>query len=390
MLRSSPSSVFLVSIIALLIPAIGCGGNSSSKSSSVELTYTLTVNSSNPSSGLNILVSPADISGLGALGVGNVGLGGTITNNQRVYKPGAVVTLNAPPVAGNNAFSSWNGCTTANGTTCIVTMNFDTTVVASYVTPQTTAYPSTLDPTKSDEFDGAAGAIPDPTKWSYTLGTGGGWGDQQLECYTANTTNASLDGAGNLVIEALPANNYLCSDGFTTQYTSAQIVSKGKMTQSYGRIEARIKLPYGQGIRSAFRMLGSNFDSVGWPAAGEMDIAENVAASPLGRTKIQSSLHSPGFDAGQPVDIGAPVDGDYHIYGVLWTPNQVQYYIDPPSKPFAVFTTANMPLNGIWAFNHPFFFVFNVAVGGNWPGPPDNTTFVTPQKMYVDWVRVYN
>jgi beta-glucanase (GH16 family) len=262
-------------------------------------------------------------------------------------------------------------------------------VIASYTSPfPTAATVWTLDPAKSDEFNAAAGTAPDSTKWGYDTG-GGGWGNNELECYTNSTANSYHDGAGNLVIEALQVAAGSACGG--RSFTSARLLSKGKFSQQYGRVEASMKLPSGTGIWPAFWMLGDNIDTVNWPACGEVDIMENVLTAPLGRTKVLSSLHASGYNSnGTPVDLGGNVDAAYHIYGMIWGPNMVQFYVDDYKNPFVTYTTANMTQSGNWGFNHPFFIILNVAVGGGWPGPPDNTTFVTPQKMYVDYVRVYN
>lgn len=364
--------------IILIAPATGCGGGGSNTTPPPPpaTTYTLTVNTSNPPSNVSISVSPSDNGGNGN------GTSGTLT---RTYNSGSTVTLIAPTTSGSNTFDSWQGCSTKNTTTCTVNLTANTTVTAYYVSP----VPTVWNLTWSDDFSGVAGSSPDGTKWGYDLGASG-WGNNEKECYTSSTSNAYLDGTGNLVIEAKSAQGTICSDSKTANFTSARLLTKGKFSQAYGKIEARIKLPYGQGIWPAFWGLGDNIDSVSWPACGEMDIMESVTTSPLGRTKIESSLHSPSFDIGQPVDLGANVDADYHVYGVIWTPNQVQYYVDDPTKPFVTFTPAKMGNTGVWAFNHPFFLILNVAVGGNWPGDPDGTTFSNPQKMVVDYVRVYD
>src|SRR5262249_21216572 len=126
----------------------------------------------------------------------------------------------------------------------------------------------------SDEFDGPAGSAPDQTKWNYDTG-GGGWGNNELETYTSRTPNAFLDGEGQLVIKAVKE-TFTGADGIRRDYTSARLLTRGKFTQRYGRFEARIKLPFGQGIWPAFWMLGANIDQVGWPMCGEMDIMENI------------------------------------------------------------------------------------------------------------------
>ncbi len=373
--------VLLLVVVSLITPAIGCGGGGGSTVTPPPpvTTYTLSATSSNPDTNLAVTASPADNSGKAS---GNTSL--TLT-----YNSGTVVTLTAPATSGTNTFASWTGCTTASTTTCTVTLTSNTAVIASYTSPAVTSWNPT--PVWSDEFNGAAGTVPDPAKWTYDTGNSG-FGNSELECYTGSGGgNAYMDGSGNLVIEAKASPNFACPGGTTANYTSARMKTQGLFSQAYGRIEARIKLPYGQGIWPAFWMLGSNIDTVPWPACGEVDILENVTTAPLGPTTVLSSLHAPGFNTnGTPVDVGGNVNAAYHIYGMIWAPNMVQFYLDDYTKPFVTYTTTNMPQSGTWAFNHPFFIILNVAVGGTWPGPPDNTTFANPQKMYVDYVRVYN
>src|SRR5215470_18241893 len=130
----------------------------------------------------------------------------------------------------------------------------------------------------SDEFDGPAGSVPDSTKWGYDIG-GNGWGNNELESYTDRTQNAYLDGSGNLVIKVINE-NFTGRDGIQRNYTSARLLTKGKFEQKYGRFEARIKIPFGQGIWPAFWMLGNDISQVGWPTCGEIDIMENVGREP--------------------------------------------------------------------------------------------------------------
>jgi len=140
----------------------------------------------------------------------------------------------------------------------------------------------------SDEFNGADGSSPDSSKWTYDTG-GNGWGNNELECYTNLVQNAQLKG-GNLVITAIHQPAYACSGGTTRDYTSARLKTQGLFSQAYGRFEARIKIPAGQGMWPAFWMLGNNITSVGWPACGEIDIMENIGKEP---GTVHGSLHGP-------------------------------------------------------------------------------------------------
>lgn len=239
--------------------------------------------------------------------------------------------------------------------------------------------------TWSDEFDGARGQLPDGAKWTPEIG-GQGWGNQEREYYTGNAANASLDGAGHLVITALsePAITPLSCWYGPCRYTSARLLSKGKFTQKYGRFEARIRIPRGQGIWPAFWLLGDDIDRVGWPQCGEIDVMEVIGKQP---STLYGTIHGPnGTDVGgrQAIASGIWAD-DYHVYAVEWDSSEMRFYAD--SQMYRRITVAEVPKNG-WVFDHPFFVLLNLAVGGNWPGDPDaSTTF--PQQMLVDYVRVY-
>jgi len=232
----------------------------------------------------------------------------------------------------------------------------------------------------SDDFKGPAGTAPDATKWTYDLG-GGGWGNQELEIYTNQPTNVFQDGSGNLVIKAVRM-----PDG---SYTSARLKTQGRFAIQYGRIEARIRIPYGQGLWPAFWMLGDNISSVGWPDCGEVDIMENIGKEPL---IVHGTLHGPGYSGDSPLTAKFELPAaqrfadDYHVYGVEWSPDIMVFLVD--GHRYYTVTPSNLPVGTKWVFDHPFFLLLNVAVGGSWPGNPDSTT-VFPQMMLVDWVQVW-
>jgi beta-glucanase (GH16 family) len=166
--------------------------------------------------------------------------------------------------------------------------------------------------------------------------------------------------------------------------------TEGLFSQAYGRFEARIKLPAGQGIWPAFWMLGENISSAGWPKCGEIDIMENVGKEP---GINHGSLHGPSSTnatsdqtATITLPAGQKLSDDFHIYAVEWEPDAVRFYLD--SNLYATFTAPQWPASGTWVFDHRFFLILNVAVGGDWPGSPDAAT-VFPQRMFVDYVRVY-
>ncbi|MBI3652816.1 MAG: glycoside hydrolase family 16 protein [Acidobacteria bacterium] len=240
----------------------------------------------------------------------------------------------------------------------------------------------------SDEFAGAANSAPNSTKWNYDLG-GKGWGNNELQTYTNRTQNAYLDGDGHLVIKVIKE-SFTGADGITRQYTSARLLTKGKFAQRYGRFEARLKLPYGQGIWPAFWMLGNDIDKVSWPSCGEIDIMENIGKEP---SINHGSLHGPGYSGGNPLTgiytlpNSQKFADDFHVFAVEWDASAVRFYVD--NTLYHTKTIANVPAGNRWVFDHPFFMLLNVAVGGNFPGSPDDTT-TFPQTLIVDYVRVYS
>jgi beta-glucanase (GH16 family) len=241
----------------------------------------------------------------------------------------------------------------------------------------------------SDDFDGTAGAPVDGTKWVADTG-GQGWGNQEREYYTAGAENASLDGAGHLVITARaepPSSTYRCWYG-ACRYTSARLATRDRFAPTYGRFEARMRILRGQGLWPAFWMLGADVGSVGWPKCGEIDVMENIGREPA---VVHGTMHGPGYSGGSGIGgstalaSGALAD-DYHVFAVEWTPGQVRWLVD--EREYRRATPADLPVGAVWVFDHPFFLLLNVAVGGAWPGDPDAST-VFPQQMLVDYVRVY-
>jgi beta-glucanase (GH16 family) len=237
-----------------------------------------------------------------------------------------------------------------------------------------------------DEFDGPAGSEPDTSKWKHDVG-GGGFGNNELEYYTDGNKNAALDGSGNLVITARKENpaNYQCHYGYC-QYTSARLLTAGKFTQQYGRFEARMKIPRGQGIWPAFWAMGP--DPSRWPANGEIDIMENVGKEP---GTVHGSLHGPGYSGGNPLTgtytlpNGKAFADDFHTFAVDWNRDSITWYVD--NIQYSRHVRADAGSNP-WVFDQQFFMIMNLAVGGNWPGSPDGSTSF-PQQMIVDYVRVY-
>lgn len=241
-----------------------------------------------------------------------------------------------------------------------------------------------------DEFNKAANAPVDSSKWTAETG-GGGWGNEELEYYTNDIENAYHDGAGSLVIKAVKKDlpvSFNCWYG-QCRYTSARLVTKGKFDRKYGRFEARIKIARGQGMWSAFWMLGSNIDTVGWSTCGEVDVMENIGREPL---TVHGTIHGPGYSGAN--GIGAPFNSannqkfaeDFHVYATEWTENKIAFYVD--GVLYKTITPQDLPAGKTWVYDHPFFMILNLAVGGNWGGAPDATT-VFPQTMLIDYVRVY-
>jgi len=238
----------------------------------------------------------------------------------------------------------------------------------------------------SDEFNGRNSSAVDATKWSFDIG-GRGWGNNELETYTSRASNAHVED-GSLVITVLKE-TFTGPDKMTRDHTSARLLTRKKFSQQYGRFEARIKIPFGQGIWPAFWMLGENIEAVHWPNCGEIDIMENIGREP---STVHGTFHGPGYSGGKGVSAaytlpnGEKFADDFHIFAVEWEPNVIRFYAD--GKLYSRRTPADLPAGASWVFDHPFFLILNVAVGGGWPGNPDETTLF-PQRMLVDYVRVY-
>lgn len=247
-----------------------------------------------------------------------------------------------------------------------------------------------------DEFN-EPGAL-DETIWSFEVGNGEaqgipGWGNNELQYYTDRSENATViynedEQNGYLKITALQED----FEGFG--YTSARILTKGKFQQKYGRFEARIKLPWGQGLWPAFWLLGDDNDGADiWPQIGEIDIMENRGQEP---TLITGSIHGPEYSGGNSISkdyelTNSRFDDEFHVFGIEWGPNYINYYVDDVL--YNQITPDNLEDEDVdrsnWVFNdREFYIILNVAVGGNYVGAPNAQT-VFPQEMLVDYVRVY-
>jgi len=237
--------------------------------------------------------------------------------------------------------------------------------------------------TFDQSFAGPKGQAPDAKVWGRDLG-GGGFGNNEWQSYTDGAANAFLDGEGHLVIEARkePTKG---SDNIARDYSSARLKTKGLFEQRYGKIEARMKLPKGKGIWPAFWMLGADIDKTGWPKCGEIDILEFIGREP---TSVFGTLHGPGYSGGggiQGKTESPDVSEKFHTYTVEWSPEKIVWTFD--GKPYNTIESKDVG-NKEWPFEKPQFIILNLAVGGGWPGYPDETT-VFPQRLVIDSVKAY-
>jgi beta-glucanase (GH16 family) len=275
----------------------------------------------------------------------------------------------------SNAKSGVLGDLSANGT--IITeegLNLATDN-SGYITPA--AYPGhTL--VWSDDFSTNL----DPAFWNYETGNGAnGWGNNELEYYTSNSKNVFVSN-GNLVIEARKES----ISGFN--YSSARLTTQNKKAFKFGRIDIRAKLPVGKGIWPALWMLGSNIASVGWPACGEIDIMELIGTHP---SRTYGTMHwkpvnGTNTSKGGEFNLASGnFSQQFHVFSLVWSQDTIKWYVD--DQLFLTTTSADVGAAS-YPFNADHFLILNVAVGGNWPGPPDAGT-VFPQRMFVDYVRVF-
>lgn len=372
-----------------------------------------------PASATSIMFVPLSVNG-GRVGFDNVGVivasapltatitsptsGATVTSNFTInvtatVTPGTVTNVSffdGASLLGNDTTSPFSFIVTnasdgAHALTVVARDSAGNSVTSSVVNITVTNVPAPAgwQLVWSDEFTQADGSSPDSSKWGFEI-SGGGFGNNELESYTSRTNNARIIG-GQLVIEARQE-TYTGPDNIQRNYTSARMLTKGKWAWTYGRIEASIKIPKGQGIWPAFWMLGANIDSVGWPTCGEIDIMENIGN--VGDQGItHGTLHGPGYSGSgglsgtYTLPGGAKLSDAFHVFAVEWTTNQIKWYMD--NVQYFTLTPANLPGGSTWVFNAQQYILLNLAVGGNWPGNPDGTT-VFPQQMIVDYVRVYN
>jgi beta-glucanase (GH16 family) len=240
--------------------------------------------------------------------------------------------------------------------------------------------------TWSDEFNAVAGAPVDRRRWGFDLGVHG-WSNNERQYYTDSTANAAHDGQGNLVITARRGNptGAWCAPG-PCEFTSARLTTQHTFSQAYGRFEARMRVPGGQGTWPAFWMMGDDFGRTGWPGSGEIDVMEHVGKQP--RT-VHGTVHGPGYSGeqgpGSSRSAATDLAADFHTYRVDWAPGLIVWYLD--GAEYARLTPKDVG-GDRWVFDHPFFLLLNLAVGGDWPGRPHADT-AFPRSLYVDYVRVW-
>jgi beta-glucanase (GH16 family) len=236
-----------------------------------------------------------------------------------------------------------------------------------------------------DDFSGPAGSPPSSARWTRDVGAYG-WPDHELETDTASDANAGLDGHGDLAIVARrqPA---VGPDRRARDYTSARLETQGLFSVKYGLIEARIKVPVGAGLWSAFWMLGSDVSSVGWPRSGEVDVLETLGQRPF---VVHAGVHGPAargaYQQGEDFQAAIPLTSGFHTYGIAWSRNSITWLLD--GVPYWTLSRAQLEPGQAWVFNRPFHLLLDLAVGGDYPGPPTASTRF-PATMLVNWVRVY-
>lgn len=242
-----------------------------------------------------------------------------------------------------------------------------------YITP--IEYPS-MQLIWNDEFDGD---VLNEADWGYNIGNGCaegicGWGNEELQTYTDLPENVRLEN-GKLVITAIENPNY----------TSARVLTEGKREFQFGRIDIRAKMPYGQGIWPALWMLGTDIGTVGWPICGEIDIMELIGNKP---TTVHGTVHYDNNGYASKTSTrslsGNNLADEYHVYSLVWERNSIKWYVDYDEYNFVT----QKQIGESYPFNNPSYLLMNIAIGGKWPGDPDETT-IFPQKMIVDYIRVF-
>ncbi len=246
----------------------------------------------------------------------------------------------------------------------------------------------------SEEFTISTGGNgePNPLVWVYDAGAGGNFGNHELEAYCAwGSSAAPCDTANpNSYIDAGGVLHLVARQPSPGVYTSARLKTQGLFSFQYGRIEARMRLPEGQGMWPAFWLLGNNITTINWPASGELDVMEHIDGSNPqneGFDWVQGTIHGTNLSHGIQYHPSGFSAAKWHTYGMNWSKGKIEFYVNDPANIYASFTPATQ--TGTWPFDDgPEFLLLNLAVGGDWPGPPDGTT-VFPSEALVDYVRIY-
>jgi beta-glucanase (GH16 family) len=246
----------------------------------------------------------------------------------------------------------------------------------------------------SDEFANSTGAItqPNPLVWAFDAGSGANFGNHELETYCAWGSNvAPCNNANpNAYEDTTGVLHIVARQPSAAVYTSARLKTQGLFSFQYGRLEARMKLPEGQGMWPAFWLLGNSIATINWPACGELDVMEHIDGSNPqneGFDWVQGTIHGTGLSSGVQYHPAGFSATDWHTYGMIWSKGQIDFYVDNPANIYARFTPSTQA--GAWPFDAgPQFILLNLAVGGDWPGAPDATT-VFPSEIQVDYVRLY-
>jgi beta-glucanase (GH16 family) len=362
---------FLFAVLIMI--TIGCGGSDDPSDNNVKLPTNLVVNmeiNDDGSGEVDITASATDANYF-TVNFGDGGSAVVATNGAAsyTYTESGDYTIEVRAHTTQAKFISESEEIT-------VTLKEDTFIPATgYSTP--TNYPE-MTLVWQDEFTGTS---LDESDWTYEIG-GSGWGNNELQYYRKENTSI-VD--GHLVITA-QAESFGGRD-----YTSSRLITKGKQEFQYGRIDIRAALPKGQGIWPALWMLGANISSVPWPGSGEIDIMEMIGGSNREKT-VYGTLHWDNNGNGQHActcdkpgySLASGTFNDkFHVFTIIWDATSIKWYVDD-----VLFNTIDTTPAALSEFQAKYFMIINLAVGGNWPGNPDETT-VLPQRLIVDYVRVF-
>lgn len=277
----------------------------------------------------------------------------------------------------------------------VVALTLSVSFACSSGTPSAVSTPPATQwvQTWSDEFDGAAGTSINEATWRYDTADGCnagicGWGNNEKQYYTSTAENIALNGQGQLAIVARKAPDGLTCYYGPCLYSSAKVTTRGTVLAAPGRVEARIKLPAGQGLWGAFWMLGQSHPGIPWPACGEIDIMESKGSQPA---TTSSALHGPGYSGNTPFAqahtlASGTFTEEFHIFAVEWDSLHVRFFVD--STVHYAFTRDAVEKRGPSVLDQSFYLILNLAVGGNFDGDPRSDA-IFPATMLVDYVRIF-